>query len=50
MLQIATKVAIGWLITNYDKILLQITTSDLLQIATILLKIAIGITNCDSLL
>ena len=41
------QIAIGWLIINCDKILLQIPTTDLLQIATSLLQIAIDITNWD---
>ena len=40
------QIAIGWLITNCDKILLQIPRADLWQIAAGLLQIAIGIVNC----
>ena len=35
------------MITNYDKIFLQITPANLLQITTILLQTATAITNCD---
>ena len=35
------------IIRNYDKILLQITTTNLLQIMTILLQTTTAITNCD---
>ena len=38
---------IGWLITNCDKILLQIPRVNLWQIAASLLQTAIGIVNCD---
>ena len=47
------QIARGWLITNYDKIPLQIAAAESLQIATSLLQIAIVlqnatvITNCD---
>ena len=34
-------------IRNYDRILLQITTANLLQISTILLQTTKAITNCD---
>ena len=40
------QIAIGWLITNCGKILLQIPRADLWQIAASLLQIAIAITNC----
>ena len=35
------------MITNYDKIFLQVTPANLLQITTILLQTATAITNCD---
>ena len=47
MRQKLLQIPVGWLITNCEKILLQVGTADLLQIATNLLQIAIGITNCD---
>ena len=53
--QILLQIAIGCFITNCDKMLLQIATANLLQIATSLLQIATVITNsgkfitnCDS--
>ena len=35
------------IITKYDKILLQITAANLLQITTILLQTTADVTNCD---
>ena len=32
---------------NWDKILIQIATADVLQIATSLLQITVGVTNCN---
>ena len=59
--QILLQIAIGCFIINCDKMLLQIATANLLQIATsllqiatvlqiatILLQIATAITNCDN--